>query len=159
MSIDIGPAGGDTVEVDIPLLGLTPAAAGAYDLLARTYLNPAIVAAALSNGGQEGMFVSLDSDGATNFVMASEGFDDVKYADVRTIGDSDTDAALLTLLKENGDVVSAIVPKENANLGTDGAFLRLFGGIDDFSFATYDEDVSEFEDFRAAIDEILADID
>ena len=162
MSIVIGPAGGEAEEVDIPLLGLTPAATSAHDILARTYINSVVAVAALraaGGGGQGGLFASLDSDGKANFVMAAEGFDEVKYADLRTIDDSDTDAALLTLLKEDGDVVSAVIPKENVSLGPDGEFLRLFGGTADFSFITHDEDVTGYEEFEAAIDEILGDIE
>ncbi len=160
MSITVGPSGGSTFDdMNIPVLGLTPEATSAHDILARTYLNSAQTVAAISNGGREGALVSLGANGASNFIMVGEGFDNARFVDVRSIEGSQTDAALLTVLRENGDVVSALVPKEQALAGPDGLTMRLFGGLDDLPYQTFRQDVDSVEGFQAAIDQILAGID
>ena len=105
------------------------------------------------------MLFSLESDGTPNFVLAGEGWEDTRFADLRKIDGSDTDAALLTVLQEDGDVLSALIPHENAISGPLGTTMRVFGAVDDLPFSQYSDGVSTVEAFRDAIDDILADME
>ena len=158
MSVTVGAAGGVIEEhMNVALLGLTPGATSAVDILARTYLNSSAQISLLSNGGREGAVVSFDSSGKSNFIMAGEGFDGVKYADVRMVNGSDQDVALLTVMKENGEIMQAHIGKDQAVASGDGTTMRFFGGMFDFDFQQISQNASSYDDFQHAIDQILSD--
>lgn len=155
----IDAAGGVSEDdLNFPLLGLTAESTSSIDILARTYLNRQGGIAQLSNGGREGGLVSFDASGQSNFILAGEGFDGVRFADVRTLHGSSQDMALLTLLMENGDVLSTTVSRDRGVMGAQNRSLRFFGGLDDFSFQNTARNVNDYNGFQAAIDEILAGI-
>jgi len=157
MPITIGAAGGEVEDdMNFALLGLTAESTSSIDILARTYLNRNGEIATISNGGREGGLVSFDSSGQSNFILAGEGFEGVKFADVRTINGSSQDMALLTLLTDNGDVLNTMVSRDRGVMGPNGSTLRFFGGREDFSFQNAAQNVSDFDSFQAAIDQILA---
>jgi hypothetical protein len=158
--VTVGAAGGVVMNnVNFAALGLTSSATTAIDILARTYLNSHSAVAALSNNGSEGAIVSMGTGGGTNFFMAGAGFDDAKYIDVHALQGSDSDVALLTVLSEDGDVMTALVPRDQAITSPDGSTMRLFGGMEDFVFQNSAQNVTSYDEFRAAIDQILSDME
>jgi hypothetical protein len=159
-SITIGADGGvNDDNQNFALGGLKPSATSAIDILARNHLKSSVSIAEISDGGREGAVVSLGADGISNFIMAGEGFEEVRFADVRSINGSETDAALLTVLTESGEVKSALIPHDNAITSSDGLTMRFFGGMDDFPFQDRGSNVTTFDDFKSAIDQILSEDD
>jgi len=160
LPVNIGAAGGVTAdEMNFALFGLTPSSSSSFDILARTYLNNNGSVAALSNGGREGGVVSFGADGRSNFVMVGEGFADVRFVDIQSIAGTDQDVALLTVLRENGDVLTTQVSRDRTLASPDGNTFRFFGGLDDFTFTPAGENIDSYDDFQTAIDQILADIE
>ena len=103
----------------------------------------------------QGLFASLNGSGS-NFVIVGQGFDDVKYASIEMLSGSDQDIALLSVLLENGNVLSTNIQRANALLGPNGDSVQFFGGIDDFDFIQHSQNVDTYGEFMSAVDEILS---
>ena len=83
------------------------------------------------------------------------GFENVRYAELALNGDRD--AALLTVLNEDGSVESSILSGENLAVGSDGKVVGLFGDSDGLK-PVLDSSTTlaaEFGDYRDAIDAII----
>lgn len=149
--------GANIADANFPLLGTTGSALNTVDILASSYLrnNPGM--GAMSNGGREGGLVSLASDGSQNFFKAGEGFDGVVFAEL--VLNDDRDAALLTIVEEDGDVLTARLSEEHFVVSEgNGLGVQFFGGIDDFDFidaAANGAAHSEFANYLDAVDELF----
>ncbi len=161
LHVGIGSGGGQTfTEINFPLLGTRGNAMDTVDILASSYLrtNPSVGAG--TNGGREGGLVSLASDGSQNFFIAGEGFDGVVFAEL--VVNQDRDAALLTIIEEDGDVLSTRLSADHFVVsGGNGLGIQFFGGINDFDFVAASNDASiheEFAQYRNAIDQVLSEM-
>ena len=155
--VTIGSAGGQTLEgLNFALLGTQGSALDTVDILATSYLRTNPPMSQLSDGGREGGLVSLDANGNQNFFIANEGFEGIRFAEL-VLNDA-RDAALLTVIEDDGDVLTARLSGEHFVVTADGMGVQFFGGIDDFVFTDADtlsiED--EFANYRKAIDQVLA---
>ncbi|TWU42045.1 Calx-beta domain-containing protein [Novipirellula artificiosorum] len=113
----------------------TAGALGSVDILASSYLrnNEALIES--SDSGRRGGVVSLDGSGNQIFLMAADGFDSVEYIEV--LLNSTRDKAIMTIV-DNGEVLSAVLSKEEFVVNRAGTALQFFGGYDDhddFGFA------------------------
>ena len=68
------------------------------------------------------------------------------------------DAALLTVIDDNGTVRTARLSSDSFVVSNDGTAVQFFGGVEDFEFSETPEDLltQEFATYRNAIDQILA---
>jgi hypothetical protein len=155
-AISIGSAGGATeTDMNFALLGTTGSAMQTVDILAASYLRTNATSAQISDGGREGGVVSLDSEGNQNFLIAGSGFESALFAEV--VLNQNRDAALLTIVEDNGDVLTTRLSNDQSVVSRDGTGVQFFGGRNDFEFANADADLieQEFANFRNAIDQIL----
>ena len=155
------PEGGDVdlTNANFPILGTKGSALENVDILASTYLRTNATMDQISNGGREGGVVSYDAEGNQEFVMAYSGYEGIKFAELVLSGDRDS--ALLTIIEEDGDVMTALLSSDHFVVSRDGRGVQFFGGMNDLDFV----DASEmgavegnFPNYRDAIDRVLADL-
>jgi hypothetical protein len=152
------PGDVDLVGVNFPALE-TAGAVHTVDILASSYLRTNPTLDLLSDGGREGGVVSLDQDGNQEFFIAYEGYDDVKFAELAL--SKDGNAAILTIIEQDGDVLSALLSSEYFVVSDCGCGVQFFGGMDDLDFQEagvlpFNED--DFPTYRDAVDRILAEL-
>lgn len=140
---EIPAAGGvDSTGLDFALLSL----AGQVDILASTYYN------------RDGGVVSLDANGVQEFVTSLDGFSvDVRFVEFALSDAQDT--ALLTLVEDDGDVMTAKLSKRDFRLFGDAALF--FTGQNDLSFlsaAELEGLVADYPSYRNAVDQVLEDM-
>jgi hypothetical protein len=124
------------------------------DILVSSYLRTSVTMAQISDGGREGGLVSLDANGNQNFLIAFSGFEDAVFAEF--VLNSQQDAALLTIVEEDGDVLTARLTEDHFVLTPNGRGVQFFGGMNDFNFFEADGSAEqEFANFRNAIDQLL----
>jgi hypothetical protein len=161
LPVNIGSPGGATVaNMNFPVLGTQGSALSTVDILASSYLRTNATISQISNGGREGGIVSLDASGNQNFIVLGSGFDDpsdpAKF--VQLVLNAERDAALLTVVQEDGGIMSARLSSDHFVVSADGLGVQFFGGLNDFEF--FDSSSSaieqEFANFRNAIDQVLA---
>ncbi|MCO8123948.1 cadherin-like domain-containing protein [Stieleria sp. TO1_6] len=151
----VGNQGGQTLEgpdLDaIALIGVQHR----LDLLAKTYLDQGIIDTGNSPLILGGGSVQLGADGSQSMFIAGEGFD-AKFAEV--VLNDNRDAALLTIIDSNDQVVSTRLSADQFVVTGDGQGLRFFGETSDFNFAATSDDLvrDEFANYRDAIDQALA---
>jgi len=151
------PTGGgvDFTELNFPIHATIGDALDSVDILASSYLRTNITAAQLSEGGREGGLVSLDDAGNQNFLVAFSGFEDIEYAEL-VLNDAH-DRALLTVVEDDGDVLSTILTEDHFVVTPNGRGVQFFGGMNDHVFFEADGGVEdEFTNFRNAIDQIFS---
>ena len=131
-------------------------ALGSLDILASSYIASNQEMSVVSDGGLQGGTVALDSLGEQQAFIAGLGLEGVEFAELSL--NDDQDAALLTVLDEDGNVRSARLSSDHFVVSRDGSAVQFFGGIEDFDFADSSESLlrQEFATFRNAIDQILA---
>lgn len=158
--VEIEESGEDDVTgVNFGVIGTQGAALNNVDILASSYLRTNATINQISNGGREGGLVSLDAEGNQEFVIAFSGFEDVRFAEFALSNDRDT--ALLTVIEENGNVMSAILSSDHFVVTADGRAVQFFGGMNDLSFFDPESVASiqnDFPSYRDAIDQVLADL-
>ncbi len=138
------PANGgvDFEQVNFPLLSLT----GQTDILASSYFY------------RDGGLVSLDDTGQQEFVTSLDGFaENVKFVEFGLGTQRDT--ALLTIVEEDGDVMTAKLSGNEFRLFGDAAFF--FTAQTDLTFLTETELNSlagNYPGYRDAVDQVLADM-
>ncbi len=100
-------------------------------------------------------FAVLSAEGDQQFFQLGDGFEDVRYAELSL--NDDRDAALLTVLNDDGSIVSSILSGDNLAVGSDGKVVGLFGDMDDLKPVVDSSAVleAEFGDYRDAIDAII----
>ncbi len=156
----IGDTGAvDLAGVNFPVLGTQGSSLDNVDILASSYLRTNATIDDLSNGGREGGLVSFDADGNQEFLIAFSGYDDVKFAELAMSNDGDS--AILTIIEDDGDVMSALLSSDHFVVSHDERGVQFFGGMNDFDFREagalpFDED--DFPTYRDAVDRILADL-
>ncbi|MGB1926601.1 MAG: hypothetical protein ACPHL6_08725, partial [Rubripirellula sp.] len=132
----------DSTGLDFALLSL----AGQVDILASTYYN------------RDGGVVSLDANGVQEFVTSLDGFSvDVRFVELALSDAQDT--ALLTLVEDDGDVMTAKLSKRDFRLFGDAALF--FTGQNDLSFlsaAELEGLVADYPSYRNAVDQVLEDM-
>lgn len=157
MEVVIGSAGGVTASGNsFALLGTRGAALGNIDILSSTYIARHGGSGADGGSGGEGGLVSLNGIGEQLFFMAQEGFDTIQFAELTL--NEERDAALLSVIKADGSVETARLSEDDFVVNSDGTAVQFFGGYDDFNFVDADSNLvsSEFENYRNAIDKVLA---
>ena len=138
------PANGgvDATGLDFALLSLT----GQVDILASSYYH------------RDGGVVSLDASGVQEFVTSLDGFaEDVKFVEFALSNTRDT--ALLTIVEDDGDVMTAKLNSRQFRLFGDAAFF--FTAQEDLSYLTAGELAGlagDYPSYRDAVDQVLADM-
>ncbi|QDS95771.1 hypothetical protein FF011L_45720 [Roseimaritima multifibrata] len=158
----VQPGGIDANSYGFSLVGLTGAAGGTSDMFINSYLQRNASASEASSNGAEGGYASLNQDGSFDFMRILDGFEGVRHAEL--VLNEDHDAALLTVLNQAGQVLTAqlstsqflAIPDANER-----TVVRFFGDYGDFNFQESIEDVieDEFAHYRDAIDSILTNED
>ena len=130
--------------------GTTGAGADNLDFLVSRYLR---TNANNLNAGTA-MFV-FDSSGQQQFFQAGRGYEDAKYVEVAL--NDNRDAALLTVLNEDGSVRTSRLSKEEFTVGNDGRMIRLFGSANSIGTTVTEGGSlsSEFGQYRDTIDELI----
>jgi hypothetical protein len=149
----IGQAGGVSASGnDFTVLGTTGAAADTLDILVYPYTSRSNI----SNSVTSTAFAVLDTAGEQLFFELGDGYEDVEFVEV-SLNDA-RDAALLTVLRDNGRVESALLTGDDFAVSRNGQVIRMLGAPDNFSPVTGNEQLleAEFGDYRDAIDAILA---
>ena len=126
------------------------------DILVSSYLASNQGLSASSDGGLQGGSVALDSTGNQELFVAGLGLTGVQFAEVAL--NQRQDAALLTVIDDNGTVRTARLSSDSFVVSNDGTAVQFFGGVEDFEFSETPEDLltQEFATYRNAIDQILA---
>jgi VCBS repeat-containing protein len=126
------------------------------DILASSYLAGNEDMSAMSNGGIQGGSALLDAAGNQELFIAGLGLDGVRFAELSM--NESQDAALLTVLEDDGDIRSARLSEDQFVVSRDGTAVQFFGGLEDFVFVdlTEAELSQEFATYRNAIDEVLS---
>ena len=138
------PAGGglDVTDFNYALLSLK----GQADILASSYYY------------RDGGVVSLDDSGVQEFITSLDGFaENIKFVEFAI--SSDLDSALLTLVEDDKDVMTAKLSKRDFRLFGDAAFF--FTGQNDLTFLSEAELAglaADYPSYRDAVDEVLADM-
>jgi len=101
-------------------------------------------------------FAVLGSQGDQQFFQLGDGFEDARFVELAV--NADRDAALLTVLNEDGSVESSLLSGNNISIRSDGKVVGLLGDRDDLTPVTDSAPAlaAEFGDYRDAIDAILA---
>ncbi|MGB7343141.1 MAG: cadherin-like domain-containing protein, partial [Pirellulaceae bacterium] len=151
-------ASGSSATVAGPSLG-TVAIQGAIsnlDILASSYLTANQGTSAASDGGLQGGSALLDAAGNQELFIAGLGLDGVRFAEIAL--NAERDAALLTVLEDDGDILTARLRRDQFLVSADGTAVQFFGGMEDFEFAASTNDLltQEFATYRNAIDQVLS---
>ncbi|WDQ16180.1 Ig-like domain-containing protein [Rhodopirellula sp. P2] len=151
--IEIGSEGGASPVGTFAFASLGDAGQGNSSILSTNTNGSNGVPAGVEDG--EGGFVSFGSDGGQSMFLAGSGFEGVEYAELAM--NRNNDAALLTIIEEDGDVRTAQVSGDHLRVNASGTSVQLLGGVNDFDFDASLEDLveSEYPAFRDAIDMIL----
>jgi hypothetical protein len=98
----------------------------------------------------------LDATGGQQFFEVGVGYNDVRYLEIAL--NQNRDAALLTVLMEDGKVQSSRLAPEEFAVSTNGRVIRLFGSVGSIGTPVTDSDAlsSEFGDYRDSVDAALA---
>ena len=126
------------------------------DILASSYLASNGDMAASSEDGLQGGSVLLGENGNQELLLAGLGLDGVRFAEIAL--NESRDAALLTILEDDGDVLTARLNDDEFIVSSDGRAVQFFGGLEDFDFFSTNDGAltQEFENFRNAIDSVLS---
>ena len=121
-------------------------------LLASSYLRTDATIAQISDGGREGGLVCLDSNGQQSFIVLGAGFENIEFAELEL--NEAHDAALLTLLTDDGERISAVLTEEFFVVSGDKCGIQFFGSLNDHVFAESGSiDSTAFDDTRTAVDD------
>ncbi|MEO9592766.1 Ig-like domain-containing protein [Rhodopirellula bahusiensis] len=161
-------AAGEAADGIIPIEigsegGASPVGSFAFASLGEAGQGNSSILSTNTNGGNglpsgvdpgEGGYINL-ADGVQTMFLAGSGFEGVAYAELAM--NRTNDAALLTIIEEDGDVRTAQVDGDHLRVNRDGTSVQLLGGVNDFDFDDSLEDLveSEYPAFRDAIDMIL----
>ena len=158
MQVMIGAAGGETFEdMNFTLIDTIGSALGNIDILSSSYLRSNTTTSEASQGGRRGGLVSLSDSGEQLFFKAMRGFDNVRHAELAL--NESRDAALLTVIDEDGTLLTARLSDDHFVVNRDGTAVQFFGGFEDFNFTSPASSMtSEFEDYRNAIDKVIGSI-
>jgi hypothetical protein len=151
--IEIGSDGGASPVGMFAFASLGEAGQGNSSILSTNTNGSTDVPDGVEDG--EGGFIWLNSSGAQSMFLAGSGFEGVEYAELAM--NRNNDAALLTIIEEDGDVRTAQVDGDHLRVNASGTSVQLLGGINDFDFETDLDDLveGEYPSFRDAIDMIL----
>lgn len=145
------PGGVDVNELNFPVLGTQGSALDNVDILASSYLRTNATIMQMSDGGREGGTVLLEEDGALEFIVLGDGYESIVFAEF-TLNDA-KDSALLTILEEDGDLLSATLNTDHFVLSEDGCGVQFFGGMNDLNFVDSTAAVgAEYDMYRDAVD-------
>ena len=156
MQVVINANGGvDASGLNFSLYGMQTSNLGFIDILASTHLDQNVSIDQLSDRGSQGGTVALNPDGTMSFFRARDGFEGVQFAEL--VLNEDRDAALLTVIREDGAVETARLGQDHFVASNNGQAVRFFGGLEDFNFVSADADLvrAEFANYRDAIDQVL----
>ena len=148
------PALGDVQRDDLNygVFGTQGTAMAGVGLLASSYLRTDATIAQISDGGREGGLVCLDSNGQQSFIVLGAGFEDIEFAELEL--NEAHDAALLTLLTDDGERISAVLTEEFFVVSGDKCGIQFFGSLNDHVFAESGSiDSTAFDDTRTAVDD------
>ncbi|QDT08764.1 cadherin-like domain-containing protein [Planctomycetes bacterium K23_9] len=101
--------------------------------------------------------VQLDSSGNQVLFTGSSGMDGIQFAEIAL--SANRDSALLTVLEDDGDVLSVRLSSDQFHVTADGSAVRFFGDkseLEVISQSAADSLSQEFANYRDAIDQILS---
>ena len=159
MEIIIGAAGGEQIEdKNFTLIDTQGSALGNIDILSSSFLRANPDVAQDSRGGREGGLVSLSETGEQEFFIADRGYDGIRFAEL-ALSES-RDSALLTVIDEQGEVLTARLNDDDFVVNAEGTAVQFFGGMEDFNFAPDPANAvtEEFDDYRDAIDKVIGEL-
>ena len=148
------PALGDVQRNDFNfgLIGTQGAAMTNVGLLASSYLRTDATIAQSSNGGREGGLVCLDSNGQQSFLVLGSGFENIEFAELEL--NAAKDAALLTLLTDEGLLLAAVLSDDYFVLSSGERGIQFFGGLNDHVFSEAGSvDGTNFDTTRTAVED------
>ena len=132
--------------------GTQGSAMAGVGLLASSYLRTDATIAQISDGGREGGLVCLDSSGQQSFIVLGSGFDNIKFAELEL--NEAHDAALLTILTDEGERLSAVLADDFFVISSDKCGIQFFGSLNDHVFQQAGAtDSTDFDSFRTAVDD------
>jgi hypothetical protein len=142
------PGGANATANNFTVLGTTGAAADTLDILVSQFNSRSSLSGTA--------FAALDPSGDQQFFQFGAGFEDVRFAEIAL--NARKDAALLTMLRDDGTVESALLTGNDFALSRNGQVIRLLGGADSFTPASADEALleAEFGDYRDSVDAVMA---
>jgi hypothetical protein len=145
------PGGIDVNELNFPVLGTQGAALNNVDILASSYLRTNATMMQITDGGREGGTVALTETGGQEFIILGSGFEGVVFAEL-ALNDA-KDSALLTILEEDGDLLSATLNTDHFVVSDDGLGVQFFGGMNDLNFVESTAAIgADYDNYRDAVD-------
>ena len=145
------PGGVDVNELNFPVLGTQGSAMNNVDILASSYLRTNATMMQITDGGREGGTVSLTGTGSQEFIILGSGYEGVVFAEL-ALNDA-KDSALLTILEEDGDLLSATLNTDHFVISEDGLGVQFFGGMNDLNFVESTAVIgAEYDMYRDAVD-------
>ena len=148
------PALGDVQRDDLNygVFGTQGSAMAGVGLLASSYLRTDATIAQISDGGREGGLVCLDSTGQQSFIVLGAGFEEIEFAELEL--NEANDAALLTVLREDGQRLSTVLTEDFFVVSSDECGIQFFGSLNDHVFTEAGlTDSTAFDDTRTAVDD------
>ena len=109
-TVTIGPTGGETVSgPTVSQIELAPTSLLVMtdDYLASDYLRRIGANSSTSNNGRQGGSVAFNADGSQSIFIAGEGFEDALFVELAL--SNSQDSALLTVVEEDGDIITAVL--------------------------------------------------
>ncbi len=151
--VDIPPLGNvQRDDLNYGVYGTQGSAMAGVDLLASSYLRTDATMAQISDGGREGGLVCLDATGQQSFIVLGSGFENIEFAELEL--NEANDAALLTLLTEEGQRLSTVLTEDFFVVSSDKCGIQFFGSLNDHIFQEAGAtDSTAFDNFRTAVDD------
>ncbi len=153
MIVTVGSNSDSIHDVNFPLINTKGPGLDVIDILASTYLYDGD-GDGEPDGGREGGLVALEASGDQKFFVAFDGYEGVSYLELNL--NAERDAALLTIIEDDGDILSArLTEGKDFTVNSAGTSVQFYGGRDDHEFFdALGSPSDEFENFRNLIDKV-----
>jgi len=148
------PGGLNATGNNFTVLGTQGSVANTLDILVSQNRRRGLSGSTSAAGSTS--FAVLGSQGDQQFFQLGDGFADARFVELAV--NADRDAALLTILNDDGSVESSLLSGSNISIRSDGKVVGLLGDRDDLTPVTDSASAlaAEFGEYRDAIDAILA---
>jgi hypothetical protein len=146
LTVSLGSNTASQTGVNFPLINTVGNGLDTVDILASTHTRHDD-----GDDGREGGLVALEPSGDQDFFVVFGGYEGVQYLELNL--NAQQDAALLTILEDDGDLLSArLVAGEDFVVNDSGRGVQFFGGRDDHEF--FEIDAGSEAEFDAFLDSI-----
>ncbi len=127
------PGGFAAVDYNFTAYGYSGRSDNATDLLVSSYMRGNPELARETNNGLMGAKAYVDSSGSTKWFVGGDGFDGVRFGEINL--DSDATRASLSVVMEDGTILTGIIPANRMiklRDGADGYVVQIFGSLSSF---------------------------